>query len=349
MDEDDVVGLLQELGLTAYQSRAYVSAVRLGTARPNELAEAADIPQARIYDVIDDLAELSFVEIHEKSGGKTVSAPPPEIVLESFKEDHISEYRRIVNSISARLGDLYDADIRNEGVVTMVRMSESALRHARQAIEDAQFWLSLSLDAACYERLRPAIEAALERGVTARLILPTEAEASGPFPDGLQVRQYEVTDTVAVADRTYGVFGATFRGSYETDFVVSQESALSTLFQDYFEWLWWNADTVTDAETDRFPRRYLDPWRAILDLGSQLDATPFRVTVTGTEMTTGRSTEWTGRLLDWMYDDGERVVVPTNAVLTVARDDDSFLVGGPKDATVDVVARGLEFDLDPSA
>jgi len=40
MDDEDVVSHLQELGLTAYQSRAYVAAVRLGTARPNELASA---------------------------------------------------------------------------------------------------------------------------------------------------------------------------------------------------------------------------------------------------------------------------------------------------------------------
>lgn len=71
MDDEDVVSHLQELGLTAYQSRAYVAAVRLGTARPNELAEAAEIPQARIYDVIDDLADLSLVEIRERTGSVT--------------------------------------------------------------------------------------------------------------------------------------------------------------------------------------------------------------------------------------------------------------------------------------
>jgi len=343
MDEDDVVGLLQELGLTAYQSRAYVSAVRLGTARPNELAEAAEIPQARIYDVIDDLADMSFVEVHEKSGGKTVSAPPPEVVLESFKESHITEYTRIVDSIAAQLDGLYDDDTRNEGFVTMVSMRESALRHAHQAAEDADFWLSLALNATSYERLRPVIEAALDRGVTARLLLPPGAATDCTFPPGLQVRHHDTTDTLAVADRTHGVFGSAFQDGFETDFVVSEESVLSTLFQDYFEWLWWNAESVVDASSE-FPRRYLDPWRAILDLGAGLNES-VRVTVTGTEVATGRSTEWTGRLLDWVYASADEfTVAPARATLTVERDGNRFTVGGPKDSTVDVVARGLELD-----
>ena len=343
MDDDDVVGLLQELGLTAYQSRAYVAAVRLGTARPNELAEAAEIPQARIYDVIDDLADLSFVEVHEKSGGKTVSAPPPEVVLDSFKETHISEYTRTVDSITARLDDVYEDDTSTEGFVTMVSMRDSALRHARQAIEAADFWLSLSLNATAYERLRDAIEDALDRGVTVRLLLPPDAASACTFPPGLRVARHDGSDTIAVADRVHGVYGSAFTAPIETDFIVSQEAVLSTLFQDHFEWLWWSGEPVVDASG--FPRRYLDPWRALLDLGGAIDESGFRLTVTGFDAQSGRTIERSGTVVDWAYTaEDPSDVVSARATVTIESDGERLVVGGPKDSAVDLVARGLELD-----
>lgn len=343
MDEEDVVGLLQELGLTAYQSRAYVAAVRLGTARPNELAESAEIPQARIYDVIDDLSDLSFVEVHEKSGGKTVTAPPPETVLTSFKERHISEYTQAVDSITDQLDQVYDDETSSEGFVTLIGMRESALRHARQAIETADYWVSLSLSASAYERLREPIGDALDRGVTVRLLADPGATDTRTFPAGLAVARHEVAETIAVADRAHGVFGAALHEAFQTDFVVSQEPALSTLFQDYFEWLWWDADPVRHAR--EFPRRYLDPWRTVLDVGADLSTTDYRATVSGIDAATGRSVEREGVVSDWSFDaDTGGAASVTRATLTLATDDEVFTVGGPKDDAVDVVARGLELD-----
>jgi sugar-specific transcriptional regulator TrmB len=348
MDDEDAVGLLQELGLTAYQSRAYVAAVRLGTARPNELAESADIPQARIYDVIDDLADLSFVEVHEKSGGKTVTAPPPETVLTTFKERHISEYTQTIDAISDRLDDVYDHETSSDGFVTLVGMRESALRHARQAVEDADYWVSLSLSAAGYERLREPIESALGRGVTVRLLLEPGAVDDCTFPPGLRVARHGGGQTLAVADRSHGVFGATLREPFQTDFVVSQEAGLSTLFQDYFEWLWWDAETVVDASG--FPRQYLDPWRAVLDLGPDFDETTYRATVTGIDAASGRSVERAGVVTDWSFagDTGGPATL-ARATLTLSADGEEFTVGGPREQSVDVVVRGLELDHEASA
>lgn len=342
MDDEDVVSHLQELGLTAYQSRAYVAAVRLGTARPNELAEAAEIPQARIYDVIDDLADLSFVEVLEKSGGKSVTAPPPETVLASFKDRHISEYTRIVDSITGRLDAVYEDDTSTEGFVTLVRMRESAIRHARQAIDVADFWLALSLDVSTYEHLRDAIESALDRGVSVRLLLPADAVSTSSFPPGLRVASRDSLETIAVADRTHGVFGAALHDAFQTDYVVSQEAALSTLFQDYFEWLWWGAEAVVDETS--LPCRYLDPWRTILDRGADLDATEYSVTVSGIDTATGRSVERRGTIAGWTFDGTVDTGGPARATLTLVSSEEQFTVGGPKETGVDIVARGLELD-----
>ena len=53
--DDSIIDTLQEIGLTEYQSRAYVAAVSLGTARLSALSDESDIPQQRIYDVVDVL------------------------------------------------------------------------------------------------------------------------------------------------------------------------------------------------------------------------------------------------------------------------------------------------------
>ncbi|WP_425499275.1 helix-turn-helix domain-containing protein [Natronosalvus rutilus] len=60
---------------------------------PSDIVEESGVPQARIYDVIDYLSDMGLVEIHEQSGGKTVSAPSPEAALEYIRNATSGSFR----------------------------------------------------------------------------------------------------------------------------------------------------------------------------------------------------------------------------------------------------------------
>ncbi len=53
---------LQKLGFSQYGAKVYLALVKLGSGTASEISKAANIPQAKIYGVLDDLYEQGFVE-----------------------------------------------------------------------------------------------------------------------------------------------------------------------------------------------------------------------------------------------------------------------------------------------
>jgi sugar-specific transcriptional regulator TrmB len=353
MDETQLADELQEIGLTKYQSLAYIAAVSLGTATPNELSDASEVPQGRIYDVIDELQEMGLIEVQERSSGKEIQAPPPEVVLEQFKERHIDTFSARVHSTASSLDQLHEQERSSGGFVTMVNHRESARRHTRRAIEEAEWWLTMALPVDLYEAVTSEVRAAVARGVSVRLIVDGE-EARGAdvgpgvmeptFPDGLAVRHRPSIDTFAFADRSYGIFNSKHPQEESQPYIITQEHNLVLLFQNYAEQIWTGSRVI--ESDDGLPRRYLDPWRVITDLGDRLDdGTALITDVSGRETHTRRVGTWTGRIVD--YDMSGPVaadfdsVIPTTAQLTVATDDGAVSVGGRKATIEDVAADGI--------
>ena len=348
MERDDLLERLQELGLTEYQSRAYLSAVHLGSGRPNDLAEDSGVPQARIYDVIDDLSDRGLVEVHEQSRGKVISAPPPHAVLEAFKQRHIDRLAETVDSAISGLEKFHHVEGQSEGFVTMVATRESAVRHVRQAIESAEWWLSLALPVGVYRNVTDAIEAALDRGVTVRLVVPEDDEPVGDdlsYPGRLNLRRRPLADTMAVADREYGVFSTRSPRGADEPYVVTQESMLVFLFQNYFE-QFWPGSTVLQSDAT-FPRRYLDPWRAIVDLRDRLrQGETLHATISGYHNRINQVGTWEGPIVDYQLSGPVpaeyTVVIPAKAALFVEIDGERWEVGGRKATRAHVAADGLE-------
>lgn len=348
MDDDRIIEYLGDLGLTEYQSRAYVATVSLDNARPSKIVEESGVPQARIYDVIDDLSDMGLVEVHERSGGKTVSAPSPDVVLDSFKERHINEYGSKVDLVAGELEKLHDRQRNTHGSVTMLRHGESALRHMRQAIDEAEWWVSLSLTPDLYDELEAEIEAALDRGVTIRLVIATDdpdgSIDSASFPEALRVRSRSLSDILVVADRTYGVFSSEVPTDRTQSYIVVQEVNLALQFQQYYEQIWTSSDHVQDGNS--FPRRYLDPWRAILDLRDAFDSDEeFHARIEGYETASRTRGTWAGRIVDYELtgpiEADYSVSLPVTATLTIDTDDERLTVGGWKANVEDIATQGL--------
>ena len=59
----DAADMLERLGLTEYEQEALAGLLGLGPTTAPNLAEATGIPKARIYEVLDGLAERGFVKV----------------------------------------------------------------------------------------------------------------------------------------------------------------------------------------------------------------------------------------------------------------------------------------------
>lgn len=348
MDEDEILQRLQALGFTEYESRSYLAAVKLGSAKPKELAEESEVPQSRIYDVTADLREMGLVEVREESRGKTVIASPPEVTLDALRERRVAELSETIRSVTSGLEQLHEHEQTHSSFVTMVGHRNTALRHIRKVVDSADWWLSLALPVDVYHEVEASVEAALERGVNVRIVLPETEETpveAVEFPDGLQVRQRLLADVLAIADRHYGVFSSLTATEESPPYVVVQDENLVFLLQNFFEHFW-PVSTEIQA-VDGFPRRYLDPWRTIKDLKPVLDSgIEFDVRVTGYHNHQQRRGTWEGTIVDYeLYGPVKAdytVALPTKANLFVEFDDDVTGVGGQRAARMGVAADGLE-------
>ncbi|PSQ25288.1 hypothetical protein BRD03_14760 [Halobacteriales archaeon QS_9_68_17] len=348
MTDPELLRKLQDLGLTEYQSKAYVAAVQAGQIPLSELVDESGVPQGRIYDVIDNLEDIGLVEARSGSRGKEVSAPSPQTVLEDLKRRRVSDLSETVSSAASSLEELHQRTERElTDFVSMVKREETALRHAKSAVNTADYWLTVCIPNDRYAELEPALVNAADRGVTVRVLFTgtDPNEVGREFPERLRIRHRAAADTFVVADCAYGIFSSKHPAQDQQSYIISQESNLVLLFQNYGEQIW-NASRVIQ-EAAGFPQRYLDPWRTIIDLRERFDdGERFAAIVEGRRTDTHETGTWEGPIVE--YDAGGPVDVdymrspPTYASVTLDTEDGPVKVGGWKATFEDVAATGIE-------
>ncbi len=106
--QSDLVDKLKLLGFSEYESKAFIEIVKLGKASAPELAKAANIPQAKIYGVLDELYNKGFVGKDEDSksekGASIYFADKP---IKKFKE-FTKQFSEASTSLSDALERLYE-------------------------------------------------------------------------------------------------------------------------------------------------------------------------------------------------------------------------------------------------
>jgi sugar-specific transcriptional regulator TrmB len=174
--------LLERLDLTEYEATALEKLLALGRTTAPDLAEATGIPKARIYGVLDSLADEGYVKIIP-GRPKVYQPKPPEDILDRAVENRrqaFESYREEVAEARAsfldHFGPLYESatgDVRPaEELFYVVDVGEASERETRQLYRDAtEEVYVLSKSFAFFESVEPAVRDALERGVDVRGIL----------------------------------------------------------------------------------------------------------------------------------------------------------------------------------
>ena len=110
--------LAKKLGLNEYESRAYLSMLRLGNAEASVVSKNAAIPRARVYDVLTSLEKKGFIE---KKPSKPVAyvAVAPSKAFSSLKEQkqaHLEKHLGEIEGIAAVLEkQLYQKETQSSG------------------------------------------------------------------------------------------------------------------------------------------------------------------------------------------------------------------------------------------
>ncbi|WP_297069712.1 HTH-type sugar sensing transcriptional regulator TrmBL1 [Thermococcus sp.] len=94
MREDEIIDKLQKLGLTKYESVAYITLLKLGPSKATDVTKESGIPHTRVYDVLSSLHRKGFVDVMHGSP-RLYKPVNPEVVLEKVKEEFVSDIEEL--------------------------------------------------------------------------------------------------------------------------------------------------------------------------------------------------------------------------------------------------------------
>ncbi|MCU4717861.1 TrmB family transcriptional regulator [Halapricum hydrolyticum] len=202
----DAEDLLAHLDLREYETTALRELLTLGRSTAPNLAEATGIPRARIYEVLDELADRGFVEVIPGRPKEYQAKHPEEILdraVENERQDFESfraEIEDVREEFVSTFGPLFErasGDITpTEDLFHVVDVGEPSETETRQLYHDAEREVHVLTKSFAYlESIRPALEDALNRGVEIRVLMLDPAHLS---PDNREVQAtiyQELTDS----------------------------------------------------------------------------------------------------------------------------------------------------------
>ncbi len=159
---DSLIALLQPLGLTQYEARAFATLVQRGQSTAYQVSKDSGIPRARIYDVLDDLTRQGLVMLSPTPDDtKRYQAVPVAACLDQWRR----RWQTRLDAVEAELHAL--TAVRPTAPMTLATLqgADNITAFCRMLVQRAQRYVMLSVWEAFYATLVPDLQTALARGI----------------------------------------------------------------------------------------------------------------------------------------------------------------------------------------
>lgn len=195
--------LFEPFNLNEYETTALSELLAIGRTTAPNLAESTGIPKARIYGILESLAESGYIKVIPGRPKAYQPKPPEEIIegaienrrqsfeqdrsdLETVREPFLQEFRPRYQAASE---DISPA----EELFYVVDVGEPSERETRALYHEADSELYvLTKGFEYFDRVEPAFREALDRGINVRMLLLHPSLLS----EGNRETQSEFTDRV---------------------------------------------------------------------------------------------------------------------------------------------------------
>lgn len=303
MKDDELIQILEDAGLSPYQAEAYVTLLALGNASATDVADACDVPDPRIYDVLRDLESKGYVETYQQDS-LTARAHDPDVVLEDLRS-RSSEYLDAAEEIEER----WNEPAVTEHEVSIVKRFDTVLNRAQTLVGEAKTQIQFAGHVEQFRAMEDHLAAAHERGVTVKLSLwsdggkedlPAESELADICTEA---RSRDLPSPfVVIVDRTSTSFAPNHRSTNEYGVVITDRTYTFVFHWFFLTALWESWETVYTARTAESPTTYVDIRYCVRDLETLLnEGATVSVTVRGYGMETAERAEISGVVTDVTY------------------------------------------------
>ncbi len=215
---------LQQIGLNAYESRAYIVLVGHSRFKALELAARADVPRQKIYEVLDSLAEKGFARVVQEKT-KLFSAIEPELAIANYiarrhgqLQIELAEQSKAANDLVEDLNRAHREGKDGRGTLDYLRIvsdpGQTASQYRRMIGSCLTSYLEFSRPPYAVDPLEEhLVKEAAKRGVECRIVLEswslddhTRTRLSEYLAFGVQVRYIDhLPMKLALFDRRQGM------------------------------------------------------------------------------------------------------------------------------------------------
>lgn len=181
MDFEQHARRLQDLGLNAYESRAYLVLIGHPHFKALEVAGRANIPRQKIYEVLDSLIEKGFVQVVQGKA-KQFSAVEPQLALEGYLarrkesfERQWQERQRLAGLLRDDLASVYADGNQGRGPLDYLRIvadnAQIAEEYRRLLVQSEQEYLEFAKPPFAVDPVgEPIVQQLAIKGVECRLL-----------------------------------------------------------------------------------------------------------------------------------------------------------------------------------
>lgn len=254
---DDSEMYLHELGLSKYEASAYLALLTEGQSTAKEIATAADIPQSRVYDILDRLNTKGFVKA-QPGRPKKFGTVNPERAIEQFAEYKQDQFAAELEKtmmagdgfVESVESDRRSADASSDTDIVWSYQSERQLfgvfeRLCREATTDIRMVTRADSIERKVSRLKEVLDERSEMGVRFRVIVPEDQPIKSVVADRL-AEWAEVRRAHGIGAQIYlfdaeAILMAFPDGDHYVGLTVRSEELGETL-NHLFEALWTNSD-----------------------------------------------------------------------------------------------------------
>jgi len=171
---DHLLPSFSKLGLTAFESKAYLSLLKKGKVTGYELSKASGIPSSKIYSVLNHLVTKNLAVSLESHPVRYLPRPPEEVI-----GNYAKEFGETFSFLKKNLTQLYRGRSQEEVVTRNILGRKEILRKSRELIAGTKHTLYLALWKEEWCSIQAALKKLPVRGVE------IYAVTYGPVPIGI--------------------------------------------------------------------------------------------------------------------------------------------------------------------
>ncbi|WP_436929464.1 TrmB family transcriptional regulator [Halosimplex halobium] len=299
MERDEILGGLEDAGLTSYQADAYLTLLDMGVSPAVDVARNCSVPVPRIYDVLTELEQMGYVETLDRETLHARAREPAEFV----RDLHDKSER--LSSVAEEIEDRWEASPLGDNKMNVTKRVDTVVDHAEGLIREADSTVDLAVTDEQLVAYESALTEAFEADVVVRASVAPSGEvgiADHPVSDVVsEIRERPLPGPFcALVDRTEACLAPTTRMP-DPYGVVINDDIIPFILRWYFQTcLWANWETVSRSREG--PPVYVCLEEFIRDVYPLWwDDAIVSVTVSGRDPDSGRDREVSGVLTDIRY------------------------------------------------